>query len=209
MKLVILSDTHTRHRDVTIPNGDILIHAGDISSRGRIFEVDDFLDWFSELPHTYKIFIAGNHDFYFERQDEEKILAKIPSNVIYLNDSGCTVKGIKIWGSPIQPEFFNWAFNRKRGEEIQQHWRLIPNDTDIIITHGPRYRILDKTIRGENVGCEELAKAVQQIQPKLHIFGHIHEAYGIKTQGKTTFINASILDERYRNVNEPIVFQYE
>lgn len=207
MKIILISDTHTKHKDIKLPEGDILIHAGDISSRGRIYEVIDFIEWFTEQPHAYKIFIAGNHDFYFENKTEAEVQALIPSNIIYLNDSGCTIQGLHIWGSPIQPAFLNWAFNRERGAEIKQHWDLIPQNTDILITHGPPYGILDKTIRGEHVGCEELTKAVEMIQPKVHVFGHIHEDYGTINQGNTTFINASILNERYQTINEPVVFE--
>lgn len=207
MKLILISDTHTKHKDIKIPDGDILIHAGDISSRGRIYEVVDFIEWFTEQPHTYKIFIAGNHDFYFENKSESDVRALIPSDIIYLNDSGCTIQGLHIWGSPIQPAFHNWAFNRERGVEIKQHWDLIPQNTDILITHGPPYGILDKTIRGAHVGCEELSKIVEVIQPKVHVFGHIHEDYGTIKQGNTRFINASVLNERYQTINEPVVFE--
>jgi len=88
------------------------------------------------------------------------------------------IEGVKFYGSPWQPRFFDWAFNLDRGEEIKKKWDLIPMDTDVLITHGPPYGILDLTHEGEKVGCEELMKAVLRVQPKIHIFGHIHEAYG-------------------------------
>lgn len=206
MKIVCISDSHGQHDVLQLPEGDILIHAGDVSSRGKEYEIDDFLHWFSMQPHQYKILIAGNHDFYFEQHEESVIQDKIPGNIMYLNDSGCTIAGLHIWGSPIQPTFFDWAFNRDRGEAIQKHWDLIPGTTDILITHGPPYGILDTTVRGEHVGCEVLAKKVLEVAPKLHVFGHIHEDYGKVTQGKTTFINASVLDVKYRLVHAPIVF---
>ncbi|PQJ82612.1 metallophosphoesterase family protein [Polaribacter glomeratus] len=101
-----------------------------------------------------KIFIAGNYDFFFERAHRDIIKNKIPKNVIYLNDSGCEIADLKIWGSPVQPEFYNWAFNIECGKEIKQHWDLIPKNIDILITHGPPYGILDKTTRNDLVGCE-------------------------------------------------------
>ncbi|TVZ56932.1 Icc-related predicted phosphoesterase [Lutibacter sp. Hel_I_33_5] len=207
MKIVFISDTHNKHNDIEIPKGDILIHAGDVSSRGRANEINGFLDWFSKQPHKHKIFIAGNHDFYFERAHNVMVEAKIPDNVIYLNDTGCQIKGVNFWGSPIQPEFYDWAFNRKRGEEIKQHWDLIPKNTDILITHGPPYGILDKTVRGEFVGCEELLKKNIEIKPKVHVFGHIHESYGIIKKNETIYINASILNEKYLNINQPIAIE--
>lgn len=205
MKIVFISDTHGLHNKVEIPNGDMLIHAGDVSSRGKEHEINDFLDWFANQPHKYKIFIAGNHDFFFEKMDAKYIETKIPENIIYLNDSGIEIKGFKIWGSPIQPEFYNWAFNRNRGSAIKKHWDLIPLNTDILITHGPPLNILDKTISGDFVGCEDLLTAVNRIKPKIHVFGHIHEDYGVLKTNNTTFINASVLDVRYRNVNDPVV----
>lgn len=205
MKLVLISDTHGAHKTVQVPEGDVLIHAGDLSKRGEEGEVKEFLDWFSKQPHTYKVFVAGNHDWLFERRSAEYIKSLIPENIIYLNDSGVEINGVYIWGSPIQPTFYNWAFNRDRGEDIKRHWDLIPEHTDVLITHGPPYGILDKTFRGEHVGCQDLMNAIHEIQPKLHVFGHIHEGYGIQQSKQTNFVNASILDQKYRCVNQPIV----
>jgi len=205
MKVICISDTHGLHKDVKLPQGDLLIHAGDISSRGTRSEVLDFIQWFDNLEQfAYKIFIAGNHDFFFEETLTSEINAIIPKNIIYLNDSGVVVEGLKIWGSPIQPEFYDWAFNRKRGEEIKKHWDLIPDDTDVLITHGPPANILDKTTTGKNVGCQDLLDAVVNINPKFHIFGHIHEAYGMVKKNDSTFVNASLLTERYALSNEAL-----
>lgn len=205
MKLVLISDTHGAHKTVQVPEGDLLIHAGDLSKRGEEGEVKEFLDWFSKQPHTYKIFVAGNHDWLFERRSAEYITSLIPENIIYLNDSGIEINGVYIWGSPIQPTFYNWAFNRDRGKDIKRHWDLIPEHTDVLITHGPPYGILDKTIKGEQVGCQDLLNRVHQIKPKLHVFGHIHEGYGIHQNKQTSFVNTSILDQKYSCVNQPIV----
>ncbi len=207
MKIVALSDTHGQHNRLMLPKGDLIIHAGDISKRGAEFEVVDFLKWFSALDFPYKIFIAGNHDFFFERESAEKIMSMIPENVIYLNDSSTIINGIKIWGSPVQPWFYDWAFNRHRGEPIRKHWKLIPADTDILITHGPVAGILDKTVGGESVGCKDLLERIEEINPLVHICGHIHEAYGTKKLKDTKFINCSILDEHYFITNNPVEFE--
>lgn len=207
MKVIAISDTHGYHDQLSLPSGDVLIHAGDVSSRGSEVEIKDFLRWFSSQDYEYKIFIAGNHDFFFEKTDIEKINAIIPANIIYLNDSGISVDGLKVWGSPVTPWFFDWAFNRHRGADISKHWDLIPHNTDILITHGPIYGILDRTIRGINVGCEMLKDVLTSNPPKVHIFGHIHEAYGQKQTEDTIFINASVLDVRYRLVNAPVVIE--
>lgn len=207
MKVVIISDTHGQHGKLSLPQGDMILHAGDISSRGTGPEILDFLQWFAKLDFKYRIFIAGNHDFFFEKTNAEIIRSSIPENVIYLKDSGIEIEGIKIWGSPVTPWFFDWAFNRNRGAEIKKHWDLIPTDTDILITHGPAYKILDETIHGENVGCEDLLEKIKTINPKYYICGHIHEAYGIEKQDTTTYINASVLDQRYRIKNNPVVIE--
>lgn len=204
LKIVAISDTHGQHRSLKLSKGDIIIHAGDVSKVGRPEEIQDFLDWFSKLKFRYKILIAGNHDFFFENAHEDVIKKIIPDGIIYLNDSGVEIKGIKVWGSPITPWFNDWAFNRNRGNEIKEHWDIIPDDTDILITHGPPFGILDETVYGKRTGCEELLLRVYQVKPKYHIFGHIHEDYGCYTKGETTFINASVLDDWYETKNNPV-----
>ncbi len=207
MKFVVISDTHGQHRSLKLPKGDIIIHAGDISKRGHPIELEDFLDWFSNLKFKHKIFIAGNHDFFLEQAHPRIIEQMIPKGVVYLNDSGFQIEGLKFWGSPITPWFNDWAFNRERGEEIKQHWDLIPDDTDILITHGPPFGILDETVDGERTGCEELLGKVHQIKPKFHVFGHIHEDYGQYTKGETIFVNASVLDDCYQLVYQPVAIE--
>ncbi|MFZ1523709.1 MAG: metallophosphatase domain-containing protein [Saprospiraceae bacterium] len=206
MKFVAISDTHGKHHLLTLPEGDILVHAGDISSRGTEYEIRMFLDWFAGLDFKYKIFVAGNHDFYLERTEKHKIDAILPDGVIYLNDSGILIEDLYIWGSPVTPWFYDWAFNRQRGSEIKKHWDLIPNDTDIIITHGPAYGILDRTIRNLNVGCEELKEKIEEVKPKIHICGHIHEDYGCTVSSETRYINASVLNFSYEFENDPVSF---
>lgn len=203
LKIVAISDTHGQHRSLMLSKGDIIIHAGDVSKAGRPEEIQDFLDWFSKLNFRYKIFIAGNHDFFFEKAHEDVIEKMIPNGITYLNDSGVGIEGIKIWGSPITPWFNDWAFNRDRGSEIKKHWEFIPDDTDILVTHGPPFGILDETVYGKRTGCDELLLRVYQVKPKYHIFGHIHEDYGRFTKDETTFINASVLDDWYEMRNEP------
>jgi len=205
MQIVAISDTHGKHRDLNIPDGDILIHAGDVTRGGTKEQVVDFLNWFTEQKHTHKIFVAGNHDFFFEETDLKKIRRIIRKEIIYLNDSSIEIKGVKFWGSPITPCFNNWAFNRNRGAEIKKHWDLILNDTDVLITHGPPFGILDETVYGKRTGCEELLLRVYHVKPKFHIFGHIHEDYGSFTKGETTFVNASVMDDWYEMKNKPVV----
>jgi Icc-related predicted phosphoesterase len=206
LKFVVISDTHCRHHNLKLPEGDVLLHAGDISYKGHKEEIVDFLKWFSKQDFAYKIFIAGNHDFYLEKAMLPEIESLIPQNVIYLNDSGLTIDGINIWGSPITPWFFNWAFNRHRGDDIKIHWDLIPANTDILITHGPVLGIHDTVINSQHVGCRDLLEKVKEIKPKVHICGHVHEGYGITQKFGTKFINACILNESYELVNKPVLF---
>lgn len=207
MRFLAISDTHGKHDELQLPGADVIIHAGDISSIGRREEVISFLNWFAALPYPYKIFVAGNHDFYFEKHPAAEIYRLIPGNVTYLNDSGITVNGIEIWGSPITPWFHDWAFNRERGTDIRTHWDMIPDTTDILITHGPPAGILDSTVHGMQVGCEDLLEKIQAVKPSFHIFGHIHEAYGVQKTGDTTYINASVVNEKYRINNNPVLFE--
>lgn len=206
MKILFISDTHGQYRKLkNLPQADLLIHSGDVSRRGEDHEIEDFIRWFSQLDFQYKIYIAGNHDFYFEDETVNRVQKMLPQNIYYLCDTGVTIEGFSFWGSPITPTFFNWAFNRDRGKEIAKYWNKIPENTDILITHGPPFGILDLTQSGLNVGRENLLKKVKSIKPQYHLFGHIHEAYGVYESAQTTFINGSILDENYVIANQPIV----
>ncbi|MCK5925845.1 MAG: metallophosphatase domain-containing protein [Methylococcales bacterium] len=204
MQLTFISDTHSYHDTLTLGSGDILIHCGDFTRYGSLQDTKSFAQFMAAQDFTYKIVIAGNHDRCFENEEKahaEKILKD--HHLIYLNDSGITINHLKIWGSPIQPEYYNWAFNRDRGSDIQKHWQLIPNDTDVLLTHGPVFGRLDLAHRGENVGCEDLLATVQKIKPKIHACGHIHEAYGVKEKEGTIFVNASSLGIRHSKNIDP------
>ena len=213
-KLTFISDTHTKHEKLNgfLPGGDILIHAGDLTSRGYINEIENFAKWYDKIDnYDHKIFIAGNHDFGFQ-DDPDKIKGLLTGykTIDYLQDDWMLVGGdyedmIKIWGTPWQPEFHNWAFNLPRGEKIMEKWNLIPNDVDILVTHGPAFGKLDYVAYdGKNVGCEDLLFKVQEIKPKIHVFGHIHEGYGYVFDGHTHYINAAVLNGRYEFRNKPV-----
>lgn len=207
MKFVTIADTHGKHSSLKLPSGDVLIHAGDMSMKGGKDEIADFSRWFDKQDFEHKILIAGNHDFYFEEESDKDIQQLLPKNIVYLKDSMATINGLKFWGSPITPWFFDWAFNRYRGDPIKKHWDLIPLDTDILITHGPIFQTLDRTLDGQQVGCKDLFNKVQEIKPKVHICGHIHESYGTVNKDGTQFINASVLNAKYELTNHPIVFE--
>lgn len=209
MKIVFISDTHERHKLLTdLPHADMIIHGGDITNRGKIQEVEEFINWFASLDYKYKIFIAGNHDFYFEDYTWYEIQQKLPHGMYYLCNSGVEIQDITFWGSPVTPNFYNWAFMRNRGSEIMKVWQQMPSERlDVLITHGPPVGILDQCKDGRTVGCADLLSVVNEVKPKYHLFGHIHEGYGICKTEHTTFINGSVLDENYLLRNNPIVFE--
>lgn len=206
-RIICLSDTHNFHEQISVPDGDILIHAGDATGRGTIPEIADFNRWFANQPHEHKILIAGNHDWLFEISSAAA-RRLLDDSIIYLEDSAVEIENLKFYGSPWQPRFFDWAFNLMRGAELAEKWEMIPADTDVLITHGPPNGILDEVPRRyfiENTGCEELRKRVEMVRPKLHVFGHIHCGYGQTEQSGVKFVNASVCDEEYQPINAPVV----
>lgn len=203
MRIVCLSDTHGFHGRLRVPEGDLLVHAGDFSMAGRPDEIQLFDRWLGTLPHAHKVVVAGNHDFLFERDPLQA--RALLGNAIYLQDGLLELGGLRIWGSPWQPWFFDWAFNLARGPELAAKWALIPDGIDVLVTHGPPAEILDRTASNEEVGCHDLSLALQRVRPRLHVFGHIHEGYGRVERDGTTYVNASNCDLRYRPVQPPIV----
>lgn len=239
LRITHISDTHNKHKKLNgkLPGGDLLIHSGDVSSIGRESEVERFIKWFNRIDnYTHKVFIAGNHDLTFEseilfRNKSEYfdrvvydglasigkpqwldilLNSELDTNVFYLENSDVTVDGIKIWGSPITPSFgYGWAFNKDRGYDINEVWSKIPNDTDIVITHGPIFGYCDRTQHGGlNVGCEDLYHRLNELKPKLHFSGHIHEAYGYRQTEWGYAFNGCNCDLSYLVNNKPLTFDY-
>lgn len=215
MRIVCISDTHMRH-GIDIPYGDILLHGGDATFHGYRHEVKEFGEWFSDQPHMHKVYIAGNHDTSFEdnpNQARAWLEKAGKGEIIYLQDSlvDLEVDGekVRIYGAPWQPWFYDWAFNLRTDAELKSKWDRIPKNTDILITHGPPYKLCDTTTTGQHVGCRELRKAIQRVRPKLHVCGHIHEGYGTAQWMDTIIANASVCNHRYNPVNEPLVFELE
>lgn len=224
-RIICLSDTHNYNEQIQVPDGDILLHAGDATMVGNKKELTKFVTWYASLPHKHKIWIAGNHDFGMDfdqsnyevwctrRMRRPHVLSEIREYILdlcnqlgvtYLNNSGVEIEGLKIWGSPDQPAFCGWAFNRSH-KFLEEHWKTIPDDTNILITHTPAYGILDQLETEESVGDPALTKRIDELQNlKLHVFGHIHPSYGILEIGNTKHVNASILDDRYKVTNKSI-----
>jgi len=239
MKVLVLSDTHSQMRNIwgswsdedkrSSLDCDLIVHAGDLTLRGSKDEVESELKSLNDIFDQEKVIISGNHDFFLDTdwksytsigkkrhgnnrfgtlEEISELMDKL--NINYLNDSFIEIKGLKIWGSPVTPWFNDWAFNRERGKDIIAHWNKIPEELDILITHGPPKGILDLVkypMIGEspNVGCGDLLYSVFSKMPKYHIFGHIHEGRGIMESNGITFINASCIDESHNPINKPII----
>jgi len=226
MRFVLISDTHEQHDRTKVPDGDVLIHAGDFTWCGSIPAVARFANWLEALPHKTKIVIAGNHDILFE---DNNLLARemLEDVCTYLQDSGVIIPApdirpaghLKIWGSPWSPKFSTgWVFNLMDAKQSKRVWDLIPTDTDILITHCPPHGTLDSMLRYEHhydaqpsqiefTGCPYLLQELDRVRPRLHVFGHIHPQHGRvdSAQLKTIFVNASIYNDDSDILNQPIV----
>lgn len=231
-KIVCISDTHSQHNNMRMPDGDILIHAGDSTNTGTRSQLLDFVNWFGNQKHKHKILIFGNHDWGMDgngkdylswcrrrgvpltdlddiRVEVERLISDL--GIILLNRSGVEIEGIKFWGAPDNAKFGGWAFNRNN-TQLTEIWKNIPDDTDILITHGPAYGILDRNLEGDMCGDVPLMKRLNTLPNlKYHICGHIHEDAGVVKVNNTVHINASMLDRYYKpNFNNPPrVFKYE
>lgn len=236
INIAALSDTHNQHNKIKdIGQGDLIIHAGDFSSRGHKWESENFIKWYSKVPYTAKILICGNHEVEIERtydyrfkqmckeagiillEDSTVELQFIPG-IVYVNQNIPDIPIVRIHGSPVTPWFYgqNWGWNRARNNNeaalynaqlIKPHWDMIPDNTDILVTHGPPYDILDEVLAVDGqsykahgmlpryVGCEDLLKRVKEVKPDLHIFGHIHCSHGEKHVDGTSHYNVSMCGE--------------
>jgi|694.fasta_scaffold22898_6 Icc-related predicted phosphoesterase len=205
MKIVCVSDLHGFLPQ--IPDCDLLLLGGDYCPvvKGQNFWFAQvFAPWIEMQSKTKKIIgVAGNHDLLFEKKPE-----LVPQmEWTYLQDSGYEWNGLKFWGSPWQPRFFDWAFNADE-DELQQKWSLIPDDTDVLLLHGPPHGFGDFSTHGfEHTGSPSLLKRIEEIQPKLVIAGHIHTGYGVYEIGKTKFLSCAYVNDMYKPVNLPHVVE--
>lgn len=208
MKIIAFSDTHTKHKQIVVPNGDILIHCGDATNRGTLLEFFDFINWYSSLPHANKIYVGGNHDLGLCNENRDIILSEFENKgIIYLENSGICINGLTIWGSPYTPKFHDWAFMKERGKDIRRVWNEIPKKLDILITHGPPHNILDLNRSGTHCGCRDLKNAICQKKPKIHLFGHIHESVGLDRVNGIELYNVAQVDVYHQLVYKPLVLE--
>lgn len=215
VRLVCISDTHGTHSRLSLPDGDILVHAGDFTVHGTTTELDDFAEWFSSRPHRHKVVVAGNHDLALDAENDrgdDEAKARFISTIRecgghYLENEATNIAGLWFYGSPRQPYYGEgWAFQYERGEAAVNTWKAVPENIDVLITHGPAFGRNDLCISGKRAGCVDLLHEIQQrIRPKVHIFGHIHEDPGASSDGTTDFINASSVNIEYRGWRPPII----
>lgn len=216
MKIVAISDTHGYHRRMTIPEGDMLICAGDFSMRAKLNDVRQFSEWFNKQPHQYKVIVPGNHDVYCEGEKSWSKEEFAPA--IYLDHEEAEVAGYRIFGSPYSSSIYEpspWAFDyNPRGTQSEYLWSQIPDGIDILVTHGPPKGILDRVLDphpGEDphVGDVNLLYHVKRALPRVHIFGHIHEGAGSYESDvwTTKFYNACICDVHYQPTNPVTIIE--
>lgn len=213
MRVVVISDTHCEHSKIKVLDGDVLVHCGDFTYGGRRREVEGFAAWMAALPHKHKLVIAGNHEMDFDKAEgEARALRWIDGRFTYLRDSGVEIDGVKFYGTPWQPAYNDWAFGLESEDALSKKWAMIPTDTEVLITHCPPREILDwvpgrgPRSQPEPMGSSSLRWWVDTHKPAVHLFGHIHEAYGAKEmEGGTVFVNAAILNAVYRPVRKPVV----
>lgn len=212
MRIVCISDTHGMHDKIKrMPEGDVLIHAGDLTNEGIPAEIFEAFAWLSKQKYERIIAVPGNHDFGFEKIDAlPRVLKSKFPNVELLVDSDTIIGGLRVFGSPWQPWFNDWAFNFLPGPagiaQARKKWEMIPDDTAILVTHGPVHRKLDETLRRKHVGCVALKDRIAKIPNlRLHVSGHVHEAYGAEKDGDVLYVNACTCDAQYFPDNPPIV----
>lgn len=225
VRFVCISDTHNKHRDVTLPPGDVLLHAGDFTLHGAPGEVRDFNEWLGTLPHKHKVVVGGNHDLTFDEDwyeantedwlrktgEAEKAdcseVQKLLSNCTYLRDELLEVEGVPIYATPVQPCIpgKRWAFNAEEPAR-RKAFAAIPDCTRILLTHTPPLNQGDRIVSGMHVGCAALAEAIQRVRPSFCVFGHVHEGYGVTQDDASTYINASSCSMLYTADHAPIVF---
>ena len=204
VRLVLLSDTHGMHRSVRAPEGDWLIHAGDFTVSKSWKEIVDFNAWLAELPHRVKILVPGNWEFWLEADLSKRSLL---SNAAVLINERIQIEGLHIWGSPVTP-LYGGAFGMSSAADRKRLYDQIPDDTDILITHGPSFGMLDCPPNSNlHVGCRELFDAVMRVKPTLHLFGHVHGAKGIVYTDSTIFVNAALLGPHGEMDKAPIVLR--
>lgn len=200
MRLVAFADTHQFHDELVVPDGDVVVAAGDVCRGGEREELENFLGWFEALPHRHKLFVAGNHDGCLEGEFLDVVAAHV--DVEFLEDRGVVVEGVSFYGSPWTPRFHDWFFMKERGAPLKERWDQIPSGLDVLITHGPPQMILDDISKyraaavlldddDKYAGCADLRERVKVVKPRVHLFGHIHSQRGELVEDGVRYYNCT------------------
>ncbi len=205
MRLVIVSDTHSRHENLAPLSGEVLIHCGDFCN-GFSGDEDDLVcldDWFARQPFDLILCTGGNHDFV--AQGRHAAGRNVFQNAVYLQDSPFVFRSVHFYGAPWVPQLQGWAYYLS-DSELKVKWKLIPDNTDVLITHTPPWRILDSPTNPRiHAGCSHLLARVDELKPTIHCFGHNHASHGRRNTTSTAFLNASVVNSQYEVVNQPFV----
>lgn len=206
MDLVIFGDTHELHREIEVPDGDILIYTGDFTMFSKSLRaIEDFNDWLGELPHLHKLVVPGNHEFFLEANPGRRSLL---SNATVLIEDSITINGLRLYGSPMTP-LYGGAFGKSSPTDRKRHWAKIPDDTTVLVTHGPPYGILDRSPgQMERMGDPELRERIRELRSlRLHVFGHVHGAYGTAEVDGVTFANVALMGPLGDLAHNPVVMR--
>jgi predicted phosphodiesterase len=208
MRIVDVGDTHGKHDELGILEGDVLIHCGDFCDgfRKSPSDVDGIDAWFARQQFECILCIGGNHDF----AAAERLRLGLPvfRNAVWLQDTSHVYRGVTFYGAPWLPHLQGWAFYMTPGE-LQEKWSMIPDGTDVLITHTPPFGILDRPRSGNvSCGCPDLLKQLEVVRPRYHVFGHIHASAGIYEGEHTTFVNAASVDSSFDIARVPVTLEY-
>lgn len=208
MRIVVISDTHNLHKGLGVLRGDVLIHCGDglngFTQSAR--DLDELDEWFGRQEFDRIFCIGGNHDFELEARVGRR--TRVLQNAEYLQDESRHYGGLTFYGAPWTPELEGWAFYLPY-DAMRAKWELIPDQTDVLITHTPPMHVLDQNRHGRHCGCPELQRRLVDLKPRIHCFGHIHASAGTLDLRGTTFVNASMVNSQYELSRRPYQFDIQ
>lgn len=219
MKIVCISDTHSLHLKMThpIPDGDMIVHAGDFTNVGRFTEILHFRDWYGKLPHKNKLLICGNHEREVSEETQTVMNVFNEAEIDLIHDETIELDGVRFFGQPRTPEFFDWGWMYQRGAQAKKIWDQVPIETDVLLCHGPPFGYGDLCPDFNNrqgpqihVGCGDQVEMLKRTQIPFVVCGHIHESYGVHmTPWGTVVVNASTCTSRYQPTNRPLVIDFD
>ena len=221
VKVTCISDTHLEHKRLTkklvnhSSSPSVFIHAGDFTNFGNIEKIEEVFYWVSDLPYDHLLMICGNHEVKVSENDAMLKPLAASYGIQLIHNEVVEIEGFKFYGEPRSREFFNWGWSYNPGQEAEEVWAKLPEDIDVLVTHGPPHGCCDfiPTIDLHTLkpvghqGCISLRRAIEEKKPRYVVCGHIHEGYGTSLINETTVINAAIMNKNYVPVNDPVTFE--